>query len=270
MVFVAGYSSKNSQKRIAWGHMKHAAQKTDPMVYIFGRHAVIEAINTRPEIVEVLHLREDLMQDKVAKALLKKVPKVEYFTDRKLPGGLRSDAVHQGYIAAIDTRKLLVPFKTFRDTVVSDPQTALVLLGEVQDPHNVGAIIRSAAAFGAAAVLVPEHRGCPVTGTVIKTSVGTAFTVPLISVGNVNNALRDLKDRGFWVYGLDGEGDVSLPKEQFSKPSVFVVGNEATGMRQKTHELCDTVLSIPMSAQAESLNASVSAAVTLYAWRSQK
>ena len=245
-------------------------KKSDSIVYIYGRHAVTEAIELRPDIVETLHLRADVAREQSAQKLQKKVSAVVEFTDRKLPGGIRNDATHQGYIAAIDTSKLLIPFKTFRDEVAAEPDTALVLLGEVQDPHNVGAIIRSAVAFGASAVLVPEHRGCPITGTVIKTSVGTAFTVPLVSVGNVNNTLRDLKDRGFWVYGLDGEGDVSLPEEQFTKPSVFVVGNEATGMRQKTHELCDTILSIPMSERAESLNASVSAAVTLYAWHAQK
>jgi 23S rRNA (guanosine2251-2'-O)-methyltransferase len=93
--------------------------------------------------------------------------------------------------------------------------------------------------------------------------------VPLVSVGNVNTALRDLKERGFWVYGLVGGGDTTLTDESFTKPSVFVLGNEGAGLREKTEELCDFRLSIPIQKDVESLNAAASAAVTFYAWRSQ-
>lgn len=98
--------------------------------------------------------------------------------------------------------------------------TALVILGELQDPHNVGAIIRSAAAFGVSAILMPEHNQAPVTGTVVKVSAGMAFRIPLVTVPNVNSAIRDLKERGFWVYGLDGEAKQTLPKEQFDAPAL--------------------------------------------------
>jgi 23S rRNA (guanosine2251-2'-O)-methyltransferase len=97
-----------------------------------------------------------------------------------------------------------------------------------------------------------------------------AFALPLVQVGNVNIALRDLKEKGFWVYGLTADGDTSLPNEQFTKPSVFVLGNEGRGIREKTEELCDFKLSIPIAPDCESLNASASAAVVLYAWRSQR
>jgi 23S rRNA (guanosine2251-2'-O)-methyltransferase len=238
-------------------------------ILIYGKHAVVEAVRKRPEMVKVVHVRADLIEDATLKTILNKIPKVEIFTRSNLPKRFDKESVHQGVIAEIDVLKLMLPFKDFKLNLNINPHTSLVVLGEVQDPHNVGAIIRSATAFGAAAVLVPEHRGCPITGTVIKVSAGTAFSMPLVSVGNVNNALRDLKKLGFWVYGLDGDGEVSLSEEQFSKPSVFVVGNEATGMRLKTHAECDTIIKIPMSERAESLNASVSAAVTLYAWSVQ-
>ena len=237
--------------------------------FIFGKHAVLESLAKRPDIVLKLFVREDVSHDEEVVPIIKKFPGRQIFQGNKLPHGVRKDAVHQGLIAEIDPDRLLVSFDDFRSNLEVTDHTSLVVLGELEDPHNVGAIIRSAAAFGCRAVLLPEHRSCPVTGTVIKVSAGTAFSLPLVSVPNVNNALRVLKDEGFWVYGLDGEGDTKLTEEQFTKPSVFVVGNEARGMRLKTHELCDTILSIPMSKSAESLNASVSAATVLYAWSSQ-
>jgi len=238
-------------------------------IFIYGRHAVIEALKKRPDVVRTVHVREDALKDAEIASMLKHAQSHSSFVGNKVPKGVDRHAVHQGLIAEIAIEELMVPFKQFRDELDITADTSIVILGEVQDPHNVGAIVRSAAAFGASAVLIPEHRGCPVTGTVIKTSAGTAFTIPLVSVGNINNALRDLKDKGFWVYGLDGEGDTKLTEEQFTKPSAFIVGNEATGMRLKTHELCDTVLTIPMHPRAESLNASVSAAVVLAEWSKQ-
>lgn len=236
------------------------------MTYIYGKHAVEEALRKRPDVVSVVYVRESLLEDPKFRAQAERAGSLRQLHEQKLPAGVSKDAVHQGIIAGVSVEKLLVPYKTFKNDLKSAPGTAIVVLGEVQDPHNVGAIIRSAAAFGIAAVLIPEHRQAPITGTVIKVSAGTAFSVPLISIVNVNTALRDLKDRGFWVYGLDSGGEVLVSEESFDRPSVFVVGNEGTGMRAKTREACDTILSIPMHPRAESLNASVSAAVVFYAW----
>lgn len=237
--------------------------------FIFGRHAVVEALRKRPGIIDTLYIRDSYLKDPEINSLVKKIKDVRELGDKKLPQGFDRHHVHQGIIAVIDTARLLIPFKTFKQELVVTENTALAILGEIQDPHNVGAIIRSAAAFGISAVLIPKHRQAPVTGTVIKVSTGTAFSLPLVNVGNVNNAIRDLKELGFWVYGLDMKGDTNLPEEDFRRPSVFVVGNEAGGMREKTHELCDSILTIPMSNKAESLNASVSAATVMYAWSSK-
>jgi len=236
------------------------------MTYIYGRHAVLEALKRRSDLVtQVIIQKEHLTQSEVIIAL-KNVKEVTELNEKKLPGGIGKEAVHQGFIAAIEANKLLIPFKTFKDNLVVNEDSSLLILGEVQDPHNVGAIIRSAAAFGFSAVLIPEHRQAPITGTVIKVSAGMAFSIPLVTIKNVNAALRDLKDKGFWVYGLDMNGDTALPEEEFKKPTVIVVGNEGEGIRQKTAELCDTILTIPMHPRAESLNASVGAATAMYAW----
>lgn len=234
-------------------------------IYIYGKHAVIEALKKRGQDITAMWLRDDVDQTSLRKYLSPTVT-VQSLNEKRLPGELSPAVVHQGYVAALNESALLTPFKDFVASLDIAPSTALVVLGEVQDPHNVGAIIRSAAAFGVAGVLVPKHRQSPITGTVIKVSTGTAFSVPLVSVGNVNSALRSLKEKGFWVYGLDMNGDTNLHSEKFPRPTVLVVGNEGQGIRAKTHELCDSILEIPMHERVESLNASVSSAIAMYAW----
>lgn len=236
------------------------------MTYIYGRHAVLEALRRRSDLVTRVIIKKEYLAESEIVIALKNVKEVTELNEKKLPPGIPKDAIHQGFIAVIEADKLLIPFKTYKSKLEVTADTALLVLGEVQDPHNVGAIIRSAAAFGFTAVLIPEHRQAPVTGTVIKVSAGMAFSIPLVMVKNVNAALRELKDKGFWVYGLDMDGSASLPGEEFNKPTVIVVGNEGEGIRQKTAELCDTILTIPMHPRAESLNASVGAATAMYAW----
>jgi len=237
----------------------------DRYIWIYGKHAVLEALTYKPEVVSEVFLRDDI-QMQVRTKLLTTIKKVTIFKGDDIPRVVDRNAVHQGMIAKIDKQKLVIDFDDFKQTLTVTRDTALVLLGEVQDPHNVGAVVRSAAGFGLTAVLIPKHRGAGVTGTVVKVSVGMAFKIPLVEVPNVNRALSDLKKLGFFVYGLDGGGDTTLSTEHFTKPSVFVLGNEGEGIREKTKEHCDTILSIPMHPRCESLNASASAAVIFYAW----
>ena len=134
----------------------------------------------------------------------------------------------------------------------------------------MGAIIRSAAAFGATGILMPEHDQVQVTPTVIKASAGAVFTLPIIHIGNINTTLRNLKDKGYRTYALAGTGDTQLDKATFDTSVVIVVGNEGEGIRPKTLEVCDFKLSIPISSTVESLNASNAVAVTLYEWSTQQ
>jgi 23S rRNA (guanosine2251-2'-O)-methyltransferase len=241
----------------------HAKETTH---YIYGYHAVAESLVHRPDVVSELYLEAEAYPELRQVA---RVP-VTLLNPARLPGGISREAVHQGVVAAIDTEKLLVPYKTFSATLTGEVPTAVVVLGELHDPHNVGAIIRSAAAFGLAGVLIPPHRQASVTGTVIKVSAGMAFRIPLVEISNVNATLRDLKDRGFWVYGLASGGAATLGEERFDRPSAFVIGNEGSGLREKTREACDAVLSIPMDPRCESLNASNAAAVTFFEWQRQQ
>ena len=232
--------------------------------YAYGKHAVLEALRATPKAIEKVFI-ESASDDSDIKALAEKAG---IQISHKLPNDLE-DAVHQGVVASIILPKLLKPYKEFAEELKVTADTSLVLLGELQDPQNVGAVIRSAAAFGISGVLVPEHNQVQITGSVVKVSAGMAFRIPLVTVPNVNNAIRDLKERGFWIYGLEGEGKNPLPKEKFDAPAVFIIGGEAKGIREKTKELCDIILSIPINPQCESLNAAASAAAVLYAWSVQ-
>lgn len=237
-------------------------------IYIYGKHAVTEALSNTPFAVEKVFLTTGTQDQAISELAIKAKISIEPFSDT-VTTNMDKQSVHQGVAALVVLEKLLRDYKTFRETLNVTPKTALVLLGEVQDPQNVGAIIRSAAAFGVAGVLIPEHNQAQITATVAKVSAGMVFRVPLITIGNANTTVRDLKDRGFWVYGLDETGANPLPKETFDAPALFILGNEATGIREKTRELCDILLSIPMNPQCESLNVAASGAVVLYAWSAQ-
>lgn len=235
-------------------------------IYIYGRHAVEEALLHAPQVLRKIHLAKQ-MDDKRLRELIRQsgLP-VEPLDERKATSQAEGGAPHQGVIALVSLGGLVKPFGEFFDAFAPTPHTSLVLLDGVQDPHNVGAVIRSAAAFGASAVLLPTHKQSPVTGAVVKASAGMAFRVPLVSVENVQQALAQLKKKGVKVYGLAMKGDVNADTESFAEPTLFVMGNEAQGITQASKALCDRLLSIPISPRAESLNVAVSSAVALYAW----
>jgi 23S rRNA (guanosine2251-2'-O)-methyltransferase len=238
--------------------------------YIYGTHAVEEALTRMPQTLRHLYFVSGHEHGNLLARTKELGIPFDHCDESHLPRGADHDVVHQGVLALITPSKILVPYKRFIQGLEVTPHTGLILLDELVDPQNVGAVIRSAAAFGLDGVLIPEHRQAQITGSVVKVSAGMAFAVPLVQVVNVNTVLRDLKERGFWVYGLVGGGSTHLQKEVFTKPSVFVVGNEGRGMREKTETLCDFRLSIPIEKKCESLNAAASAAVALYAWRTQR
>lgn len=238
-------------------------------VFIYGKHALLEALRNAPQVIKKVHLAAD-MRDAELRVLLEK----HNIPTATLARGRASELVgketsHQGVVATMVPSALLVSLDAFLDSLDLHKNPAIAVLGEVQDPHNVGAIIRSATAFGLAGVLIPEHHQAGVTGAVVKASAGMVFRIPIVSIGNVNNALEILKKKGFWIYGLAGDGKTSLGTDVFDAPSAFVVGNEGSGIREKTLASCDVTLSIPIHARTESLNAAVSAAVVFYEWSSK-
>lgn len=237
--------------------------------FIYGVHPVTEALRRMPGSVRHLYVVTGHDHDALIELAKSHNIPFDRCDEDHLPHSADRYVVHQGVVALVSPGKVLQEYRPFIDALTVTNDTALVLLDELTDPQNVGAVIRSAAAFGISGVLIPEHRQAQVTGTIVKVSAGMAFVVPLVHVGNVNMVLRDLKERGFWVYGLTEKGNTNITTEQFTKPSVFVLGNEGYGIREKTEELCDFKLTIPIEKNCESLNAAASAAVALYAWRTQ-
>jgi len=240
---------------------------TSEKVYVYGKNALVEALENMPHVIKRVHLSPELDDARLKHALKSRGITVQMMdaTEARRKVG---DESHQGVIAVIDASALTISLGDFLAKVKPGKATALALMAEVQDPHNVGAIIRSAAAFGLSGVLIPEHNQAQVTGTVVKTSAGMAFRIPLVTIGNVNDTIKTLKEEGYWIYGLSMDGN-ALPSERFDAPAVFVLGNEGAGIREKTLEACDIKLSIPMHPRCESLNVAVSAGIVFNTWSEQ-
>ncbi|MBU6321548.1 MAG: 23S rRNA (guanosine(2251)-2'-O)-methyltransferase RlmB [Patescibacteria group bacterium] len=235
-------------------------------IYIYGKHALEEALMSAPAAVKKAFLARTLPEAAALRRALEKhripVAELAVGTAGSMVG---RDAAHQGVIAIVEPAELMRPLDDFLATLDRAASPAIAILAELQDPGNVGAIIRSAAALGLAGVLIPKDRQAPITGAVVKASAGMAFRIPLVEIGNVNAALETLKKSGFWVYGLAMEG-APLAAERFDRPTAFVIGNEGEGLRRVTRETCDQLLAIPMRSGAESLNAAVSASIAFYEW----
>lgn len=243
-------------------------------IYIFGKNAVLGALQNRPDVIERVFIEKDKsfpadFEKQVNDLLKQKSIKKEIVTTGDLSREMQASN-HQGILAKVKVDNLTINFEYFIENLEIDANTCLIVLGELEDVQNVGSIIRSAAALGVAGILIPEHNQAQVNGTVVKVSAGTAFTIPLVKIGNVNNVIEKLKEKRFWIYGLDMFGEKSIYEEQYTEPTVFVIGSEGDGIREKTKESCDMLLNIPISEKVESLNAAVSTAITIAEWRRQK
>jgi 23S rRNA (guanosine2251-2'-O)-methyltransferase len=180
---------------------------------------------------------------------------------------LSGHAAHQGVAAIVDAQR---PHVTIDDVLAELTEPALLLvLDGVTDPHNLGACLRSADAFGAQAVIVPKDRAVGVTATVAKSASGAAETVPVIAVTNLARALRELKLHGVWLLGADATGE-SLFDADVTGAVAWVLGAEGQGLRRLTRESCDRLIGIPLSGSVESLNVSVAAGICLYATRAAR
>jgi len=171
---------------------------------------------------------------------------------------------HQGIVAIVDAAYPHVSLDDVLDGL-AEPALLLVLDG-VTDPHNLGACLRNADAFGAHAVVVPKDRAVGMNATVAKAASGAADTVPLVMVTNLARALRDLKSMGVWILGADAGGE-SLFDADVTGPVAWVMGAEGAGLRRLTRELCDRIVGIPLTGSVESLNVSVASGICLYAAR---
>jgi len=239
---------------------------------IVGRNPVREALERGERSIEKVMVAQGAggrpIEEIRRAARVAGVP-VQFVPQKKLDG-TAPGLTHQGVVAVAsavayaDFDEMLRGIAPDLDAVRA-ARPVLVALDEVEDPHNFGAILRSAVAAGAAGVVVPERRMAPLSPTAMKASAGTADRLPIARVGNLADALLQLKERGYWVAGLDGAAETSVWDADWARPTVLVVGSEGRGLRPRVRDACDFLVAIPMRGPAESLNASVAAGITLFA-----
>jgi 23S rRNA (guanosine2251-2'-O)-methyltransferase len=182
------------------------------------------------------------------------------FEPRAALDRLAGSSAHQGVVA-------LGAAKPYADLDQAARSELVVVLDGVEDPHNLGAIIRTAHAAGAGSIVVPERRAAGVTDVVAKAAAGALEHLPVARVTNINRALEDLKKRGFWIYGLDQRGTETYDQVKFATPTALVFGGEGSGLHELVRRHCDVLVRIPMAGAISSLNVSVAAGVVLFEWK---
>ncbi|MCU1443692.1 MAG: rRNA ((2251)-2-O)-methyltransferase RlmB [Cryobacterium sp.] len=250
------------------GSSTRKAKQIDEHEVVTGRNSVLEALRAKiPASALYLATRiemDDRVKEVLSLATGRGIPILEVMRPEldRLAG---RDAVHQGLALKVPAYEYAHPIELLDLTISRGHKPLFVALDGITDPRNLGAIIRSTAAFGGHGVIVPQRRSVGVTASAWKTSAGAAARTPVAMAANLTQTLKALKERGVFVLGLDGGGDVSLPGLSLAdRPIVIVVGSEGKGLSRLVTETCDAVVSIPISSGTESLNAGIAASVTLY------
>ena len=232
---------------------------------IEGRNAVIEALRTQTNIDKIYIQRgetDKTLGHIASKARAAGIVVVE--ADRRKLDGMSRTHAHQGVIALAAVREYVSLEDILADAAAKGEQPLLVVCDEISDPHNLGAIIRTAYCAGAHGVIIPKRRSAGLTSIVAKTSAGAVSHMKVARVPNIPALLKDLKKQGIWVFGTAADGTTGLYQADLKGPAAIVIGSEGDGMTQLAAENCDFLVSIPMKGDLNSLNASASAAILLY------
>jgi len=243
-------------------------KSTDDTETVTGRNSVLEALRTKiPATTFYIAQRvemDDRVKEMLAIARHREIPVLEV-TRQELDRMAGFDGVHQGVALKVPPYEYAHP-QDLLEQVIDRGQTPLfVALDGITDPRNLGAIIRSTAAFGGHGIILPQRRSASVNSAAWKTSAGAAARLPVALAANLTTLLKEFKKQGVFVLGLDGGGDVALPAlELADRPVVIVVGSEGKGLSRLVTETCDQIVSIPISSATESLNAGIAASVALY------
>ncbi|MDR0735198.1 MAG: 23S rRNA (guanosine(2251)-2'-O)-methyltransferase RlmB [Elusimicrobiota bacterium] len=232
---------------------------------LFGAHPVREALKSRKRAVLQLYITgrrasrqiEDIIR--LAKTRNVKIKSIDDKTMDRMAG----HANHQGVIARVEPLKTMRLSSAIYDAREAGKKELWLAVDEITDPQNLGSMLRSAACLGFTAVLLPRHRSAGITPVVHKVASGALETLKIVEVQNLTSALLDLKEEGFWVYGADMAGK-SINTMDYAYPAVLIIGNEGAGLREKTKEHCDQIISIPQEGGVSSLNAAAAAAIIMY------
>lgn len=230
--------------------------------YIAGRNAVTEALKSGRPLDSVLVAKGDRQGSIgaiIAKCRQAGVP-IKEVDSRKLDAMAPN---HQGVIAVAACKEYAALEDLFRLAEERGEKPFFIVCDELEDPHNLGAILRTAEAAGAHGVIVPRRRAAGLTSTVYKASAGAVEYVPVARVANIADTLRELKKQGLWIYGLDMDGETWCQTD-LTDAMALVVGSEGRGISRLVREQCDFILSLPMAGQINSLNASVACGIMLY------
>lgn len=240
----------------------------DPTL-IYGRHAVRAALGNAQRVVTALWCAEDAAASldaifaSIPASRRDQLPRPETLPRAELERRVPEGAVHQGWLARIEPLPTIVLDDLLPDWA-DQTSVTLVVLDQVTDPHNVGAVLRSAAAFGAAAVIMQDRHAPSPTAVLAKAASGALDVVPMIRVTNVSRALHTLQDKGFWCVGLAEEGTQPLHTVDLSGRTALILGSEGNGLRRLTRDTCDVLCRLPTVPPINSLNVSTAAAIALH------
>lgn len=231
-------------------------------LFIYGKHPVIAALNNPRRQCKNLYTTKEIWQNIQNKFSNPKF-KIHILNPKELNDKFSNELNHQNIILeALPLSPLDI--EDIISQIGHQTTSCLIILDQVTDPHNIGAIIRSAAAFSADAVILTEHNSPKENNTIIKCAAGACEIVPMVKVTNLSNCIRFLKQNNYWIIGMDGHTDLKLNSSMFSDKVAIILGSEESGIRRLTRENCDYIAKINISNQAESLNVSNAAAIALY------
>ena len=256
-------SRQSQQRRRAYAAFRRSgvsAGAEGGLVHIFGIHAVEAALGNPRRTIHRLYLTDNA-EHRLQAALATRPVSHERVLPRDLDRRLGADTVHQGALAEAEP----LPEPTLAELAVGAASRPVLVLDQVTDPHNVGAILRSAAVFGAAGLVMTRRHSPPLDGALAKSASGALEQVPVALVQNLARALAELKDRGFLTVGLDSAGEADLAAAPLRAPLALVLGAEGKGLRALTRETCDIRARLDLPGAIKSLNVSNAAAVALYA-----
>ncbi|MEF2838794.1 MAG: 23S rRNA (guanosine(2251)-2'-O)-methyltransferase RlmB [Oscillospiraceae bacterium] len=230
-----------------------------------GRNALTEALKSGRTIDKVFVAAGDTdrsLQRLAAQA--KEAGAVVVPVDRRKLDQMSTTRAHQGIIALAAAHVYYTIDDILEEAASRGEAPLIVICDELSDPHNLGAIMRSAECAGAHGVIIPKRRSVGLTATVAKASAGAVEYMKVARVTNINNAISELKEKGVWIYGTAAEGSIPMYKADLTGPAAIVIGNEGDGMSQLVRKNCDVMVHIPMKGKITSLNASAAASILLY------
>lgn len=232
---------------------------------IAGRNPVIEALKAGTPIEKILMLKgihgEGI--EMVLAMAEKKGIKIETL-DKNEFRQIAPDVTAQGIVAVVPPKKLVGLEEIMATAAGRNEKGFILILDEIEDPQNLGALVRTAECAGVHGVVLPKHHAAPVTGAAVKASAGATAHMAMAEVTNIVNALETLKSAGYWIVGLDTAGEKTYTEADYTSPVGIVVGNEGKGIRRLVKEHCDHLVKIPLYGKIASLNASVAGALVLY------